>query len=81
MCEKEAKEKYAKWIEECELGECLEGVMIRFRPEYEYCDTLTTFPEQQECEQRIDKLVAEAKEMCYPQPPTCFESAGIWIEK
>jgi hypothetical protein len=80
MCEKEAKEKYARWIDECEQGECVEGVYAQFRPEYEYCDTLSS-DEQQACEQRVDKLVAEAKKMCFPQPPTCYEEAGIWIEE
>jgi hypothetical protein len=55
--------------------------MAQFRPEYEYCDTLTTFPEQQECEQKVDKLVAEAKEMCFPQPPTCFDEAERFYDE
>jgi hypothetical protein len=40
-CLKEVKEHYANWINDCEIADCVDGVYAQFRPEYEYCETLT----------------------------------------
>jgi hypothetical protein len=60
-------------VEECDQQECKREVSAGAWWMYDECENYENPNEAQNCEQRVDKAIAElVQKECYPQP-TCLE--------
>lgn len=77
QCRKDAMERYELWVEDCELGECIESVKNELLPMYNECHA--TYEEGTSdhalCVEKVDRRYEVMVQQCYPTPPTCSENA------
>jgi hypothetical protein len=74
ICQKEAKEHYAGWINECEMADCKDRIRSEFEPKFDSCNQIEDPEKRQACLDEVNSVMMEiVEEQCYPPPPTCHE--------
>ena len=79
-CVEEVDKSYARWIEECNIADCIAQAHADHEPNFAFCETLPV-AQKDVCIREVTDSLEQQTSECYPPPPTCREKAVSHYEE